>query len=217
MHKYQDPRTIYKPSDIINDVRREYRVVMSYHKAWKAKECALEDLMGSAEESYAKLVKYCHNMEITNPGSVFFIETEADNYFKFFFTAPGRFDNENDLLIRWFFAKLRKVIEEVEDLAFVIDQRQSLINGIAEVFPDAHHEYYMYHIQGNLKTRKQIIPSMRLSNKNGIEHWVRSYFPGRRYNLMMLNNAESLNALFKRDRELPILTLIENISTKLQQ
>ncbi|CAA3031907.1 cytochrome P450 93A3-like, partial [Olea europaea subsp. europaea] len=57
MHKYQDPRTIYRPSDIINDVRREYGVVMSYQKAWKAKECALEDLMGSAEESYAKLAR----------------------------------------------------------------------------------------------------------------------------------------------------------------
>ncbi|XP_022883600.1 uncharacterized protein LOC111400414 [Olea europaea var. sylvestris] len=32
MHKFQDPRTIYRPSDIINDVRREYGVVMSYQK-----------------------------------------------------------------------------------------------------------------------------------------------------------------------------------------
>lgn len=35
--------------------------------------------------------------------------------------------------------------------------------------------------------------------------------------MMISNNAESLNALFKKDRELPILTLIKNIRTKLQQ
>ncbi|XP_022889259.1 uncharacterized protein LOC111404725 [Olea europaea var. sylvestris] len=35
MHKFQDPRTIYRSSDIINDIRREYGVVMSYQKAWK--------------------------------------------------------------------------------------------------------------------------------------------------------------------------------------
>ncbi|XP_022864450.1 uncharacterized protein LOC111384414 [Olea europaea var. sylvestris] len=34
---------------------------------------------------------------------------------------------------------------------------------------------------------------------------------------MTSKNAESLNVLFKRDRELPILALIENIRTKLQQ
>lgn len=44
MHKFQDSRTIYRPVDIINDVRREYGVVMSYQKARKAKECALKDL-----------------------------------------------------------------------------------------------------------------------------------------------------------------------------
>jgi hypothetical protein len=72
MHKFQDPRTIYRPTDIINDIRREYGVVMSYQKAWKAKECALEDLMGSTEESYAKLARYCHNMVRTNSDSTFF-------------------------------------------------------------------------------------------------------------------------------------------------
>ncbi|XP_022881018.1 uncharacterized protein LOC111398334 [Olea europaea var. sylvestris] len=35
----------------------------------------------------------------------------------------------------------------------------------------------------------------------GIEHWAQSHFPGRQYNVMTSNNAESLNALFKKDRE----------------
>ncbi|XP_022859832.1 uncharacterized protein LOC111380481 [Olea europaea var. sylvestris] len=147
----------------------------------------------------------------------------------------------------WFFTKLREVIGEVEDLAFVINWGQSIINGIVEIFPDAHHGYCMYHIQGNLKTRywgKDIVslfggaaeaysieecnrymveigsksfPTWDYLTKMGIEHWAHSYFPGHRYNMMASNNAESFNTLFKRDREFPILALIENIRTKLQQ
>ncbi|XP_022891340.1 uncharacterized protein LOC111406256 [Olea europaea var. sylvestris] len=149
--------------------------------------------------------------------------------------------------MRWFFIKLREVIGKVEDLAFVTDRGQSIINGIAEVFPDTHHGYCMYHIQGNLKPRyrgKDIVSLFRrvteaysieecnmymveigsksfpvwdYLKKMGIEHWACSYFLGRRYNMITSNNVESLNALFKRDRELIILALIDNICTKLQQ
>ncbi|XP_022872605.1 uncharacterized protein LOC111391590 [Olea europaea var. sylvestris] len=51
----------------------------------------------------------------------------------------------------------------------------------------------------------------------GIEYWARSHFPGHQYNMMTSNNAESLNALFKKDRELPIIAMIDNIRDKLQQ
>ncbi|XP_022883239.1 uncharacterized protein LOC111399992 [Olea europaea var. sylvestris] len=185
MHKFQDPRIIYRPSDIINDVRREYGVVMSYQKAWKAKECA-----------------FCYNMGRFNTESTFFIEKNDENHFKYFIMALGQcvrgfrnamrplilvdgttlkaryggkliivtcqnaniqiyplafgiVDGENDLAVRWFFTKLREVIGDVENLAFVIDRGQSIINGIAEVFPEAHHGYCMYHIQENLKTKYQ--------------------------------------------------------------
>ncbi|XP_022857991.1 uncharacterized protein LOC111378930 [Olea europaea var. sylvestris] len=150
-------------------------------------------------------------------------------------------DGETDLAMRWFFTKLREVIGDIENLEFVTGRGQSIINGIAEVFPEARHGYCMYHIQGNLKTRyrgSDIVALFRrvaeaysfeeftkfmgeiehklesaweyLSNI-GVEHWARSHFSERRYNMMTSNNAESLNALFKKDQELPILTMIEHI------
>ncbi|XP_022893831.1 uncharacterized protein LOC111408289 [Olea europaea var. sylvestris] len=235
MHKFQDPQTIYRPTDIINDIRREYGVVMSYQKAWKAKECALEDLMGSTEESYAKLARYCHNMVRTNSNSTFFIETDGQNRFKkvdYCYLSRCQYPNlPSCIAMRWFFTKLREVIGNIENLAFVIDRGQSIINGIAEVFPEAHHGYCMCHIQGNLKTRYQgsgIVALFRrtaetysfeeftkfmgeIEHKSestweylsdmGVEHWARSHFPRRRYNMMTSNNAESLNALFKKDRD----------------
>lgn len=180
-------------------------------------------------------------------GGKLIIATCQDPNIQIYPLAFGVVDSENDLSMRWFFTKLREVISEVEDLAFVTDRGQSLINAIAEVFPEAHHGYCMWHIQGNLKTRyrgqgivslfrkaaeaysveecnkfmveigNKSFPAWDYLTKMGIEHWARSRFPGRRYNLMTSNNVESLNALFKKDRELPILAMIENIRTKLQQ
>ncbi|XP_022861736.1 uncharacterized protein LOC111382097 [Olea europaea var. sylvestris] len=236
MQKFQDPQTIYRPTDIINDNRREYRVVMSYQKAWKAKECALKNLMGSTEESYVKLAKYCHNMGRTNSNSAFFIETDGQNHFKYLFMALqqcirgfqntmrplilvdgralkaryegkltvatyqdvniqiypltfGIIDGEIDLAMRWFFTKLREVIGDIENLAYVTDQG-----------------YYLYHIQGNLKTKYRDSGIVALFRKAveaysfeefvkfmseiehklqsaweylldmGVEHWARSHF-----------------------------------------
>lgn len=58
----------------------------------------------------------------------------------------GIVDSENDPSMSWFFTKLRKVIGKVDDLAFVTDWRLSIINGIAEVFPETYPGYCIYHI-----------------------------------------------------------------------
>ncbi|XP_022866366.1 uncharacterized protein LOC111386145 [Olea europaea var. sylvestris] len=231
-----------------------------------------------------KLVRYCHNMVRTNSDSAFFIETDGQNRFKYFFMALGQcirdfrnamrplilvdgtalnaryegkliiatcqdaniqiyplafgiVDGETDLAMRWFFTKLRDAIGDIEHFAFVTNWGQSIINGIAKVFPEAHHGYCMYHIQGNLKTRyrgSDIVALFRRAAKAysfeeftkfmgeikhklesaweylsnmGVEHWARSHFSGRRI----------MRALFKKDRELPIFATIQHIRSKLQQ
>lgn len=74
---------IYRPEDIANNIHRQYRVVVSYQKARKVKDCALKDLMGLIDKSYAKLIRYCHNMERTNLDSIFLIENNGENCFKY--------------------------------------------------------------------------------------------------------------------------------------
>ncbi|XP_022889126.1 uncharacterized protein LOC111404567 [Olea europaea var. sylvestris] len=171
MHKFQDPRTIYRPTDIINDIRREYGVVMSYQKAWKAKEYALEDLMGSTENRFkyffmalGQCIRGFRNamrplilvdgttLRARYEGKLI-IATCQDVNIQIYPLTFDIVDGENDLAMRWFFTKLREVIGNIENLAFMTDRGQSIINGIVEVFPEAHHGYCMYHIQGNLKTR----------------------------------------------------------------
>ncbi|XP_022872961.1 uncharacterized protein LOC111391912 [Olea europaea var. sylvestris] len=111
----------------------------------------------------------------------------------------------------WFFTKLREVIGDVENLAFVTDRGQSIINGITEVFPEAHHSYCMYHIQGNLKTKYRGKGIVALFSR------AAEAYSFEEFEKFIVEIDKSLNALFKTDRKLPILSMIENIHDKLQQ
>ncbi|CAA3004504.1 FAR1-RELATED SEQUENCE 5-like [Olea europaea subsp. europaea] len=74
-----------KPHDIINEMRQTYGVTITYERAWRARECALESLRGSYEEAYYLLAKYTYMLNKMNPGSVVALETEENNKFKYFF------------------------------------------------------------------------------------------------------------------------------------
>jgi hypothetical protein len=89
MYKYISTKTTYTPSDIMNDMMNAYGVSMSYEKAWRSKEKALELVRGDPTESYGKLPEYLYMIEQTNPGSVTKIETYQDNKFKYLFMALG--------------------------------------------------------------------------------------------------------------------------------
>lgn len=49
----------------------------------------------------------------------------------------------------------------------------------------------------------------------GLDHWARAQFPGKRYNVMTSNLAESWNGVLREARELPVIRLVEVIRTKL--
>lgn len=55
--------------------------------------------------------------------------------------------------MHWCFTKLTEVIRDIKNLAFVTALKNSIINGITKAFPDAHHGYKKYHIQGSMKTK----------------------------------------------------------------
>lgn len=49
----------------------------------------------------------------------------------------------------------------------------------------------------------------------GLEHWARSHFQGKRYDVMTSNLAESWNGVLREARELPVIRLVEFVRTKL--
>ena len=60
----------YRPREIIFDLNRQHEIKISYKKAWRAREFALESIKGYPEKSYNLLPLWCHMMEAKNPGSM---------------------------------------------------------------------------------------------------------------------------------------------------
>ena len=69
----------------MEDMRKDMGVSISYVKAWRAREHALELVRGSPEESYAILPSYCAMLEAKHPGMITHIETNSINHFMYFF------------------------------------------------------------------------------------------------------------------------------------
>ncbi|KAL0873373.1 hypothetical protein Bca101_023078 [Brassica carinata] len=284
-----------KPGEIRQVMQGDHDVRISYWKAWRSRETALEYTKGNSRGSYNLLPDYLRKLTEANPGTLAEIETEYNdrigNRFKYMFLAMsasimgfehirkvvvvdgthlrGKYagclltasaqdgnyqvfplaiaivDGENDKSWEWFFRKLQAFIPNTKDIVFVSDRHSSIYYGLAKVYPDANHCACILHLKRNVRTYYKdknlgflvakagrayrladfykVFNEIKHVNPScadyligiGFEHWARSHFPGRRYNIMTSNVAESWNAVLREAREYPILALVEFIRGKL--
>ncbi|MCO5552034.1 hypothetical protein L7F22_005543 [Adiantum nelumboides] len=61
---------MYRPKELMDDLRRELGVSISNKVAWKAKQHALGIIHGDHAKSYGKLQSYCNKLVASNPGTV---------------------------------------------------------------------------------------------------------------------------------------------------
>ncbi|CAH9117798.1 unnamed protein product [Cuscuta epithymum] len=85
--KLLDPKAQYNATDVKRDMLQEYGVEISYLKAWRAKEKALNKLRGKPEESYGFLPRFLNIVKQTNPGSFVQLKINEDNTFLYVFMA----------------------------------------------------------------------------------------------------------------------------------
>lgn len=88
-HKYSLQSTSYTPRNIIEDVRKEYGINLSYEKAWRCKETAIGYIRGTLDESYKRLPAYFYALEQKNPGSVTDLVLDSGSRFRYCFWALG--------------------------------------------------------------------------------------------------------------------------------
>ncbi|XP_038983330.1 uncharacterized protein LOC120103888 isoform X2 [Phoenix dactylifera] len=81
--KLQD-MPLYKPTDIVKDIRREYGVQLPYHQAWHGKELAMKEIYGDRSLSYDRIRWYCDAIVQTNPGSITKYETIEGRFRRLF-------------------------------------------------------------------------------------------------------------------------------------
>ncbi|GJR57203.1 ankyrin repeat-containing protein [Tanacetum coccineum] len=87
-----------------------------------------------------------------------------------------------------------------------------------ELFWKACKAYRISDFEERFSTLRDWLPS--IANKLdmiGLEKWARVHFPGMRYNYMTSNSAESVNALSRHSRKLPICMMIDWFIKSLQQ
>ncbi|XP_013674186.2 uncharacterized protein LOC106378628 [Brassica napus] len=178
MHKYESVKEGPKPNDIIQFMRNDHGVEISYSLAWEAREYAVNVVKGIPEKGYEKVPKYLHMMKEANPGSHTFYETDSTGRFRFLFISYGQ-------SICGFYAGLRKVIvldgtflkskykgvllvataldgnSNLYPIAFgVVDSENnrswewntSLAKVLAKVYPHSHHGICIHHLLNNVVT-----------------------------------------------------------------
>ncbi|KAF8387629.1 hypothetical protein HHK36_026282 [Tetracentron sinense] len=77
----------YTPKEIINEIRRDFGIELSYSHAYRGMEAAREELHGLYKEAYNRLPWLCEKMVETNPGSVATLITRDDLSFHRLFVA----------------------------------------------------------------------------------------------------------------------------------
>ncbi|XP_075110571.1 uncharacterized protein LOC107794866 [Nicotiana tabacum] len=77
----------YTPRDIIDDVKSDLGVNVSYMLAWRAKEKAINFLRGEPVDSYKKLPGYLYTMDMTYPGSHIRIVKSPKNEFMYVYIS----------------------------------------------------------------------------------------------------------------------------------
>ncbi|KAK2652060.1 hypothetical protein Ddye_011916 [Dipteronia dyeriana] len=82
--KFRDHR-LYKPKEIIQDIKKEFGISCNYHKAYRAKHIALDEVQGAPIESYRILPSYMYMLEQTNPGTITDLHTDSANRFMYMF------------------------------------------------------------------------------------------------------------------------------------
>ncbi|KAL6578461.1 hypothetical protein OROMI_010789 [Orobanche minor] len=164
---------IYTPSDIVDDMKEKYNVLISYQKAWRSKERALVKVRGNPHD-YSMITSWLHMAEITNPGTITDILVDAKGHFKYLFFALGPsieawntqdanrsiipiafavVDSENEDSWTWFFKNLRKAVGVRPKQCIVSDRHHAIVKGLEVVFPDDMHGACPYHILKNIKKR----------------------------------------------------------------
>nr|XP_009762213.1 PREDICTED: uncharacterized protein LOC104214256 [Nicotiana sylvestris] len=225
----------YTPKDIIDDVKSDFSVDVSYMLAWWAKEKAMNFLRGEPVDSYNKFPGYLYIMDMTYPGShirmppkigihrTFVSASTLDGAGHRLPLAYGIIDSENDVAWSWFFEQFEEAYGERENMCIVSDRNESIIkyNNVYKKFKKSHSKLSeIYFSMAKAYTQAEFDSLMDKVEKvdirvkeclelAGYEKWARLYAPVNRGWTMTSNIDESINAALVSARELPIYDFLE--------
>nr|XP_016468508.1 PREDICTED: uncharacterized protein LOC107791034 [Nicotiana tabacum] len=206
----------YTPKDIIDDVKSDLGVDISYMLAWRAKEKPIVVVDGSHLKSY---------------------------YTGTFVSASTLDGAENDAAWTWFFEQFKIAYGDRENMCIVSDRNESIIKSVSRVYPNVPQFACIWHLWNNVykkfkrshaklseiyfsmakaytqaefdslmeKVEKVDIRVKEYLELAGYEKWARLYAPVNRGRTMTSNIAESINAALVSAMELPIYNFLKEV------
>ncbi|KAK9195389.1 hypothetical protein WN943_003510 [Citrus x changshan-huyou] len=153
--KYDGSSSSYRAADIRQDFQQQYSYDISYHKAWRAKECAMQIVQGSSLRGFSSSIRPVIAVDGAflkgKYKGTMFIATCKDGNNQIYPLAFCVGDSENDASWLWFCTKLRESNGEVENLVFIFYHYLSIKKFVSTVFPNATYGVCTYHLKQNLR------------------------------------------------------------------
>ncbi|RVW99809.1 hypothetical protein CK203_029243 [Vitis vinifera] len=221
---YQGIGCEFRPKDIVANIRKHF--FMSIGASIAGFHTSIRPVV-AVDRTFLK-AKYLGTL---------FIAACKDGNNQIYPLAFGIGDSENDASWEWFLQKLHDALGHIDDLFVISDRHGSIEKAVHKVFPHARHGVCTYHVGQNLKTKfknpaihklfHDADHAYRISEFNfifgqlemidpraarylmdiGVDRWARSYSTGKRYNIMTTGIVESLNAVLKNARDLPVFAI----------
>ncbi|XP_019237012.1 PREDICTED: uncharacterized protein LOC109217236 [Nicotiana attenuata] len=219
----------YTPKDIIDNVKSDLGVDVSYMLAWRAKEKGFDHCRPIVVVDGSHLKSYYTG--------TFVSASTSDG------AAYGVIDSENDAAWTWFFEQFKIAYGDRENMCIASDRNESIIKSVSRVYPDVPHFACIWHLWSNIYNKfkkshaklSEIYFSMAkvytqaefdsLVEKvemvdirvkeylelAGYEKWARLYAPVNRGWTMTSNIVESINVALVSARKLPIYDFLEEV------
>ncbi|KAM3339884.1 hypothetical protein P3S68_029753 [Capsicum galapagoense] len=85
----RDSSNVFTPNFVVDEMRRKYKIIISYNKGRRAIQRVYKVIRGTAEENYSRLPLYLHMMKENNLGTYTNIKRDNENRFQYAFFAYG--------------------------------------------------------------------------------------------------------------------------------
>ncbi|VFR00848.1 unnamed protein product [Cuscuta campestris] len=200
----------YKPNEILQDIRNQHGVAVSYMQAWRGKERSMAALHGTFEEGYRLLPPYCEQVRKTNPGSIASVfVTGHDNSFQRLFisyrAAIYGFINACRPLLELDRAHLKGKYLGTLLCAAAVDADDALFPlaiAVVDVESDENWMWFMSELRKLLGVNTESMPRLTILSERtvGLVEAVGTHFPSAFHGFCLRYISENFRDTFKNSK-----------------
>ncbi|XP_024195884.1 uncharacterized protein LOC112199051 [Rosa chinensis] len=216
-----------KSREIISKFKLAYGFDISYKVAWKAKKKVREMNYGSEDDSFNKLTRYKEAVFESNSGSSFVLEGDpSSNRFQRLFLAYAGCIKGFEFCLHVLFVDgtFGKSVYKGQILCATEKNgnhgspvlKDDVKKKFFKLAYSCTEKEYHFHLRELREVSGADIVDPFLADLP-LQNWCRAFFPGCCYGIMANSVAESFNAWFAVERDMPVYTTLDQTRIKVMQ